>query len=351
MEPGKLPDRTEDRALTHQSLLIIGIFASTVILLVLIWYLIDVLLLVFAAVLLAILLRTPADWVAAHTRLSPGWALAVVILGIVALFGAAGWLFGSSVAEQTAQLTRQIPEAVDNIRDRFEKYQWITRQIRPQELLKESAEFLGKGFRVISTTFGAIVGFFLVIIIGVFFAIQPDLYIRGFVQLVPPPKRKRSAEVLTAVGRIMRWWLLGQLLLMLAVGVMTGVGLWLLGVPLALVLGVLAGLLTFVPYIGPILSAIPAVLVALSESGLLAGYVVLLYAGVQAIEGNLLEPIVQQKAVYLPPALVLLAQIVLGVLVGALGVMLATPLAAALMVAVNMLYVEDVLGARQKAAA
>lgn len=133
---------------------------------------------------------------------------------------------------------------------------------------------------------------------------------------------------------------------MLIVAALTSIGLGLLGVPYALALGLLAGLLTFIPYLGPILSLIPAALVALGESPLLAGYVALLYAGVQAIEG-MLEPVVQQKTVYLPPVLLLFGQVVLGVLVGALGVVVATPLTAALMVMVKMLYVEDILGDRE----
>jgi predicted PurR-regulated permease PerM len=123
-----------------------------------------------------------------------------------------------------------------------------------------------------------------------------------------------------------------------------GLGLWLLKVPLPLALAILAGLLEFIPYLGPILSAVPAVLFALTESSTLAFYVVLFYAGVQALEGYLLGPLIEQKTVHLPPALTVLSQVVLGVLVGALGIVLASPLMAAALVAVDMLYVQGVLG-------
>ncbi len=128
------------------------------------------------------------------------------------------------------------------------------------------------------------------------------------------------------------------------IGMFIGLGLGLLKVPLALALAILAGLLTFIPYLGPILSAVPAVLFALTKSSALALYVVLLYVGVQAIESYLLEPIVQRKTVHLPPALTIFSQVVLGVLVGGLGVALASPLMAAALVAVNMLYIQDVQG-------
>jgi len=278
MEPGKLPDRAADRVLTHRSLLIVGVFASTVVLLVLVWYLIDVLLLVFAAVLLAIILRAPTDWLARHTGLWPSWALVVVILGIVALLGVAGWLFGATVSEQMGQLTRRIPEIIGDITKRLEQYAWIIQRIQPEKLLEGSPEFLGKGIQVITATFGAVAGFVIVIVLCVFLAAQPGLYVQGAVQLVLLHKRKRAEEVLLAVGRILQWWLVGQLVLMLMVGLLTGIGLLLLGVPLALAL--LTGLLNFIPYLGPILAAVPAILVALAESPLLAGYVLVLYIGI-----------------------------------------------------------------------
>jgi predicted PurR-regulated permease PerM len=131
---------------------------------------------------------------------------------------------------------------------------------------------------------------------------------------------------------------------MVTIGVMVGLGLWLLGVPFAFALALIAGLLEFIPYVGPILSAVPALLVALAETPELALYVLMLYIGVQSIEGYVLQPLIQERAVYLPPAVLLLAQLVLGILVGALGVMLATPMTAAVFVMIRMLYVQDVLG-------
>jgi len=137
--------------------------------------------------------------------------------------------------------------------------------------------------------------------------------------------------------------MVGQLISMTAVGLSSYLGLRLLGVPLALTLAVVAFLLTFIPFIGPLLSGIPVVLVAFSQSPTLALYALLLYTAIQLFEGYVLTPNVQRRSVSLPPALTIAAQVLLGVLVGALGVTLATPLAAAGMVVVNRLYVEEVL--------
>lgn len=336
-------NRSIDDTLAHRSLIVVGIVVSTVVLLVLFWYVVDVLLLVFAAILIAILLRAPADWVARRTPLTGGWSLAIVILLIVTAVGLGGWLFGANVADQAGQLVNRLPALVTTVQERVQQYDWLVEHLRPRRLLGSESQFIGRGLSAISTTFGALANIAIILLMAVFFAAQPKLYVQGLLRLLPHPHRPRTHQVLNEIGHILRRWLIGQLLLMLMVAVLTTIGLWLLGVQFALALGILSGLLTFIPYLGPVLSVIPAALVALAQGPALAGYVVLLYVGVQILQAPV-EPIVQQRAVFLPPALVIIAQVISGVLLGPLGVMLATPLAAAALVATRSLYVEDVLG-------
>ena len=146
------------------------------------------------------------------------------------------------------------------------------------------------------------------------------------------------------LGGTLRRWLLGQLLVMTIVGVVVTVGLWLLGVPFAPALGLLAFLLEFIPYVGPIGSAVPGLLVASSLGTSKLLYVAILYFAVQSAEGYLLSPLIQERAVKIPPALTVLAQVLLGVLVGGFGLILATPLTAVALVLVNELYIKDALG-------
>lgn len=155
---------------------------------------------------------------------------------------------------------------------------------------------------------------------------------------------QRAEEVIDTVVLTLRLWLLGQLVVMVAVGTLSTIGLWLIGVPGALLLGLFAGLLEFVPVIGPLIAAIPAVLVALVESPVTAVYVALLYFGVQQLEEYVITPLAQQRAVHLPPLLTIAAVLIMQILFGILGALVATPLIAALMVLVKMLYLEDVLG-------
>jgi predicted PurR-regulated permease PerM len=323
---------------------------ALVVLFVLAYFVVDVFLLVFAGVLFAIMLRMPADAIAERTRLPAHWALAAVIALLLIVLAGAAWLFGHTLAEQMTTLARRLPELIEQLRERIADFGWLVTLPNPEEWLTQSSGFIGRGFSVLAATFGAVANLLVVFFTGVFFAAQPGLYCRGLLALVPAKHEQRAAEVMDATAHTLRWWLFGQLCLMLLIGAVTGIGLWLLGVPYAFALAVIAGLLEFIPYIGPVLSAVPAVLVALAESPTLALYVALLYLGIQFFEGNIIQPLVQQRTVYLPPAAILISQVVLGVLIGALGVMLATPLAATVMVWTRMLYVEDALGKRVSAA-
>ena len=187
----------------------------------------------------------------------------------------------------------------------------------------------------------------MLIFLAVYFAAEAGLYAGGLVRLVPPPRRARAAEILHETASAVWYWMLGRLFSMTVLGVVTALGLWLLGVPLPVALGFLAGIMTFVPYIGSIVSAIPGVIIAASINLTLAVYVIALYLGVHVVEGYLLVPLVQRRAVHLPPALTLSAQVILGFLAGFIGLLFATPLVAAVLVLVRMIYVEDILGDRK----
>jgi predicted PurR-regulated permease PerM len=183
-----------------------------------------------------------------------------------------------------------------------------------------------------------------VLFVSLYFAFSPDVYRRGVLALVPPARRPRAEQVIGALAAALRRWIGAQLITMTALGIASGIGLRLLGIPLAFALGLLAGLLLFVPYLGSILSAIPALLIALTVSPMHMLYVALLYVGIHLAEGYLLSPLLQRRAVDTPALLVLGSQLIAGALWGILGLMFATPIVATVLVVVRMLYVEDTLG-------
>lgn len=199
-------------------------------------------------------------------------------------------------------------------------------------------------FPFLSSTLAVITGFFIVMFVSIYIAADPKLYHSGLMHLFPRRARQRAGEVLTAVAMVLRKWLMTQLIAMLVIGVVTTAALLILKVKAALALGVLAGLLEFVPTIGPIISAIPAIAMGFLDSPEKALYVTVLYVGIQFAENQLLIPMLMKGGVDLPPAVTILAQALFTLLFGFLGLMVAVPAMAAVMVAVKMLYVHDVVG-------
>ena len=189
-------------------------------------------------------------------------------------------------------------------------------------------------------------GLIFAVVIGIFLAFQPDLYRTGFLNLFPKARRKRLGEVLDELGFTLWWWLMGQLVTMASVGTFIAIGLTLLEVPLAGTLGLIAAILSFIPSLGPLLSVIPAIMLGLTISPSMGLWVCLLYLGVQLLEANVISPLVQRKAISLPPAFVLGSELLMGLLLGGAGLAFATPLVAVGLVLVNMLYIQDVLGER-----
>ena len=179
---------------------------------------------------------------------------------------------------------------------------------------------------------------------AIYLASEPRFYVRGFLRLFPENRRQRALEILKEIVDTLGWWLIGKFASMLFIGITTWIGLYFLGVPLSLSLGLIAGLLAFIPNFGPILSVIPAVLLAFIESPIKAVYVLALYIGVQVVESNIVTPYIERRTIELPPVLTISAQLALGILLGGIGLVLATPLLAATMVLVQTIYIEDVLG-------
>jgi predicted PurR-regulated permease PerM len=341
-------DQAERKDTAQHALVYVGIAVAVVVVLVLLWYAIDVVLLAFVGVLAAILLRAPADWISGRFGLSPNWSLALVGLVLFGVLVGGGVLFGRGILSQALALVDRIPEIIEGFRQELGKSDLGKRLVALADVSgmfsSGGVQVLGRGLGLIGSTFGMVANVLIVVFFAVFMAAQPRMYVEGALYLVARKKRERVCEVLYEIGRVLRRWLVGQTALAVCVALLTGAGLLLLGAPFPFALALLAGLMEFVPYIGPFLAAIPAVMVGFAESSQLALYVALLFVGVQLIESYVLAPLVQQRAVHLPPAAILFAQVLMGAIVGALGVAVATPLAAAVMVAVGMLYVEDALG-------
>lgn len=297
------------------------------------WRTADIFLLVFAAALFAVFLRTLSDFVKSRTKLPDGWSLAIVVVGLTGLLVVAGSVSAPNIAEQAAILRERLPQAFADLR----RYPAVAAVLPRMEQLAPLAP------RVFTTTLGAGASLLVIVAVGLYLSLDPAKYKNGVVALFPKERRARVSRVLDAVGETLRLWLMGKIVGMSFVGVATTVGLWALGHPLAFSLGLLAGLLDFIPNIGPLLAFIPAILISFMESPVEALYVAILYAVVQTVESYFVEPWVYQRNVDLPPALTISGQVFFSILLGFLGLLIATPLLAVVLALVRQLYVEEVV--------
>ncbi len=309
------------------------------------WQFITILLLTFAGILLAVLLRHAAKALAAHVTLPVGVAMAVVVLGFVLIVTAFSVLAGPRIASELTQVAQSLPGAIDDFMSYIADTSWggFLLDNLSSGQMREGWSVVGIFGGTVSTALGLVANVVVVLTVAVFLAVNPGLYRLGFLHLVPKDRRARSQEVLNALESGLWRWLIGQSIDMAAVALMTGLGLWLIGVPVPVALGLIAGLTNFIPYLGPFLSGIPATLIAFSQSPTDALYTAGLFLLVQQIEGNVLMPMIQKQATSLPPVLTILAVVGLGSLFGILGALLATPLMLVVIILVRMLYVEDVL--------
>jgi len=314
----------------------------------LIWHTLHMFLLIFAGIIFAVFLRKNGEFLAEKTGMKVKWGITIVILILLILLTAALFFMVPRIAEQSDKLSTKLPETWDSLKENVSDTTfggWLLRRMPSmQQLAGSTGGLMHKATSWLFSAVGAISGILIILALGIYGSYDADMYINGTKKLVPKKKRDRARRTMHGVGSTLYWWLVGRLASMLIIGVFTWIGLWIMGMPLALTLAVFAAALTFIPNIGPVISVIPAVILALGgQDGVHAGYVVALYGGIQTIESYLITPMVQRQIISMPPALILSAQIIMGVIQGVIGILLATPLVAVIMVLVKLLYLEDVL--------
>ncbi|MFN4090481.1 MAG: AI-2E family transporter [Alphaproteobacteria bacterium] len=316
----------------------------------LLWQTAGVLLLVFAGLLLASLLDGCARLGDRWIGLRRGWSLALTIVGLVA--GTAGILFlgGYNLVAEADALLDHLSDAIETWRGELEVLGMEPDDSGDgaagllQSLVPDPEQLFERVQTAFGTVFGILGDMIVILFVGIFAAAQPAHYARGVVSLFPAHRRPRIASVLAETGHVMRWWLLGQFCAMTLIGLTTWAAMAVIGLPSAALLGLQAGLFSFIPYLGPILGGVPIGLVALGQGWVTLLWAIGVYAVIQTIEGYLMTPLIQRRAVHLPPLLGILAMVLFGALFGVIGVALATPLVAVIRLLVLRLYVEDALG-------
>ncbi|MBD3345249.1 MAG: AI-2E family transporter [Chitinivibrionales bacterium] len=299
---------------------------------------------IFAGILAGILLDGIVELIRKHIHFPRVLALLLTVVAFLILAALGSWLIGPNIIDQALQLLDRVPEAAKRTKSILLNYNWgdeiwqnLTRTNFP------AGEVVDRLTLAFSSTLGVIGNMLVIFFIGFYLALKPSVYINGFLKLIPPGKRERIRTVFSHTGSSLRAWLLARLISMIVVGILSLIGYLILDIQLALALAVIAGLLSFIPYLGPVLALIPALIVTVAEEPIKALYVLIVYSIVQVLESYLITPLVEQHATSVPAAFLITVQIVMAVVGGLMGILIATPLAVAGIVAIRMLYVEDVL--------
>ena len=331
--------------------LVVALFAG-------LWAVRNSLMLIFLAVIVALALQVPVHRFE-RMGVRRGVALAITLVLVLFFVGLLGVLLVSTFVEQMQQLIDQLPNTFDTVRNEYERLSNrydVLPEIDWNALLEgDSADWLsaqftslpGNIFPFVSGVSGLIANVLFILIIALFFVGDPTNYLDGALTLVPQGYRPRALEILVQLAGTLRAWFVGQLISMLMLGTMiTFVNAVIIDLPNPLALGVLAGIMEFVPNIGSIISVIPAILVALADDPAKVALVIAAYIVTQQIQSNLIMPRIMTRQIEMPAGVVLSAQVVAASLFGFIGLLLALPLAVLVKVLVRELYVYDVLNSR-----
>jgi predicted PurR-regulated permease PerM len=306
--------------------------------------LLDLVILIFGAVVVATLLRGLADAIERRTPLSGSWSLTVAVLLVVAAFAGVGWLFGTQLQTDLGAVAKTLRDSWDGLRlgiAGFPGGKDVATAM--QQARVPTDNFVPKLVGAINWMASVAIDLVVVLFGIVFIAADPGLYRRGLALLFPRRHRPLANEALVDAGQALRQWVVGLFAIMLFIGVFCGAGLWLVGCPSAAGLGLIAALFELIPYLGPIISAVPVALVSATQGPETLWLSMGVMLVVHWVEAALVAPLVQKKVVSLPPAVSVFGVIAGGMLFGPLGLVFASPLLVVVMVLVKRLWVEEAL--------
>ena len=337
---------TENTNLTFQQKVWI-VCSITALFVLLIWFFtvtFNVFLLILAGALIALFFQGFAGLIKKRTHLSNKVSLLTSVIFTFLIIISLTWFMGTTIQNQISDLAKTLPETINGAKKQLATTalgQKILERTSSAEVSKEVYAFFSKFF---NSTFGVFTDIYIVLFLGLFFTGAPQTYIKGFLSLIPPMSRPKAKDTINKIGFTLTKWLKGQIIAMVAIALLKGIALSILGIPMAIALALIAGILNFIPNFGPLISMIPAILIALTQSVNKAIVVAIVYLLLQIIEGNIITPSIQQKLIKMPAALIIIAQLFMGLLSGGWGLILATPLVAILIVIVQETYVKKING-------
>ncbi|SDD43908.1 Predicted PurR-regulated permease PerM [Mucilaginibacter pineti] len=301
----------------------------------------NVLLMVLAGTLIAVYFHGLGDMIERKTKWKRGLSMAVSVVGSFIILAILFWFMGTKIANQVSVLSHTLPNTIHTAKEKMAETD-IGSQILANLSDDNSDQLFTTAKQFFSTSFGVMGDLYIILFLAIFFTTNPDLYKNGIISLIPEDKKDLGRHVINRISLSLKGWLKGMMLSMVLVFILLTLGLGVMSIPVALVLALLAGLLKLIPNFGSLVAMIPGVLLGLTISTNTAIIVALMYIVTQTVVSYVVTPIIQKKMIDLPPALTILAQVLMGTLSGVLGVILAVPLLAILMILVDELYVKKI---------
>ncbi len=317
-----------------------GIFALIIVLLLLFKTLFGVFLLSLAGILLAVYFRGFANLIQHKLHWSSKLCLFLSVFINILLVAGFFWFVGARLQNQIAELSDTLPQTIQHLKEQLNQSDLGTKALYYMNNAASSIKVESVAKKFFSGTFGVLSDIYVVLLFAIFFTVDPMLYKKGLIHILPPKAKDKGDKLLDELNSVLKKWIKAQIIGFFFIAVFTGIGLWILGMPLILTLALIAGILNLVPNFGPLIAVIPAVLLGLMQGPSTAIIVACIYTGVQIIQSAVTQPIIQQKMVSLPPALTIFAQVAFGIVAGFWGVLLATPIVVIVLKVVDRLYVE-----------
>jgi len=299
----------------------------------------NILLMTFLGVLIAVYFHGLADFIAQKTKMNRKLSLFISIAGTITLLGAMIWIIGSTVQQQAAQLSHTLPQIVSSAKTKLAGSS-VGQQVLGYTSGDNSKKLMDTASTFFSSSFGVVGDLYIILFLGIFFTADPSLYKNSLLAIVPSQREADGRIIWDRMSTALKAWIKTKLISMVLITILVSIGLMILGLPGALVLGLIAGLLDIIPNFGPVIAMVPGVLLGLMISPQTALIAALIYVGCQTITGSIFMPLIQKKMINTPPAITMISQLVMGVICGLMGIILAVPILLVLNILVDELYIK-----------
>ncbi|QHS56726.1 AI-2E family transporter [Mucilaginibacter sp. 14171R-50] len=301
----------------------------------------NVLLMILAGSLIAVYFHGLGDIIERRTKWNRKWCMTISVGGSFLLLGALFWFMGTTIQGQIAILSESLPQTISNLKLKLGESP-LGAKVLEYFNDDNGDKVFSTARSFFSTSFGVLGNIYIILFLGIFFTTHPSLYKDGIIKLFPVQNKPMARQVIDRTSQALKGWLKGTMLSMVLIFIMISIGLYIIGIPVALVLALLTGLLKLIPNFGSLAAMIPGVLLALTKDVNTAIITALLYMVSQTIVSNIVTPLIQKKMINIPPALTIISQVIMGVLSGVLGIILAVPLLSICIILVDELYIKKI---------